>query len=52
MSVISDGSAIAAEAMGDKKKATEYYAKLLELSKKGDGNRPELTRAKAYVAQQ
>jgi tetratricopeptide (TPR) repeat protein len=45
------GSAMAAEAMGDRKKAAEYYAKLLELSKKGDGNRPELTRAKAYVAQ-
>src|SRR6185369_2221071 len=45
------GSAMAAEAMGDKKKAAEYYAKLLELSKKGDGNRPELTRAKAYIAQ-
>jgi tetratricopeptide (TPR) repeat protein len=45
------GSAMAAEAMGDKKKAAEYYAKLLELSKKGDGNRPELTHAKAYVAQ-
>jgi tetratricopeptide (TPR) repeat protein len=45
------GSAMAAEAMGDKKKAGEYYAKLLELSKKSDGNRPELTRAKAYVAQ-
>jgi len=45
------GSAMAAEAMGDRKKAAEYYAKLLDLSKKGDGNRPELTRAKAYVAQ-
>jgi Tfp pilus assembly protein PilF len=45
------GSAMAAEAMGDKKKAAEYYAKLLELSKKSDGNRPELARAKAYVAQ-
>src|SRR6185295_180105 len=45
------GSAMAAETMGDKKKAAAYYAKLLELSKKGDGNRPELARAKAYVAQ-
>jgi len=45
------GSAMAAEGMGDKKKAAGYYAKLIELSKKGDGNRPELTRAKAYVAQ-
>ena len=46
------GSAMAAEAMGDKKKAAEYYAKLLELSNNGDGKRPELTRAKAYVARQ
>src|SRR6185503_20282717 len=45
------GSAMAAEAAGDKKKASEYYAKLLELSKKGDGNRPELTHAKSYVAE-
>ena len=45
------GSAKAAEAMGDKQKAAEYYAKLLELSKKADGNRPELMHAKDYVAQ-
>jgi tetratricopeptide (TPR) repeat protein len=45
------GSAMAAEAMGDKKKATGYYAKLLELSSKSDGDRPELMHAKAYVAQ-
>jgi hypothetical protein len=44
-------SAMAAEARGDKKKAAGYYAKLIELSKQSDGNRPELTRAKAYVAQ-
>ena len=45
------GAAMAAEAMGDRKKAAEYYAKLLELTKKGEGKRPELARAKAYVAQ-
>ena len=45
------GSAMAAEAMGDRKKAAGFHAKVLELSKNGDGNRPELTRAKAYVAQ-
>jgi len=44
------GSAKAAEAMGDRTKAAEYYAKLLALSK-GGGSRPELTHAKAYVAQ-
>jgi tetratricopeptide (TPR) repeat protein len=45
------GSAMAADAMGDRNKAAEYYAKLLDLSKKGGSNRPELTHAKAYVAQ-
>ena len=45
------GSAKAAEMMGDKAKAREYYARLLELTKKGDGTRPELGKAKAYVAQ-
>jgi len=44
------GSAKAADAMGDKKKAADYYAKLLDLSKQGDGDRLELKRAKAYVA--
>jgi hypothetical protein len=37
---------------GDKAKARENYAKLLELAKKADGSRPELVKAKAYVAQQ
>ena len=46
------GAAMAADAMGDRKKAAEYYAKLLDLAKKGDATRPELARAKAYVAQQ
>jgi Tfp pilus assembly protein PilF len=45
------GSAMAAEAMGDRQKAAQYYAKLLELTKKGEGSRPELVRAKAFVAQ-
>ena len=45
------GSAMAADATGDRKKAAEYYAKLLDLSKQGGGNRPELTHAKAYLAQ-
>jgi tetratricopeptide (TPR) repeat protein len=45
------GTAMALEAMGDKNKAADYYAKLLEVSKKGDGNRPELKRAKAYLDQ-
>jgi tetratricopeptide (TPR) repeat protein len=46
------GSAMAAEAMGDRKAAAGYYAKLIELAgASGDGARPELTRAKAFVAQ-
>ena len=32
-------------------KAAGYYAKLMELAKKGGSNRPELARARAYVAQ-
>ncbi|HET7728663.1 MAG TPA: hypothetical protein VFK48_01400 [Usitatibacter sp.] len=43
-------SAKAAEMMGDPAKARGYYAKLMELAKKGDGNRPELVRAKASLA--
>jgi len=45
------GAARAAEAAGDRSKAAGYYAKLMELSKKGDSQRPELARARAYVAQ-
>jgi tetratricopeptide (TPR) repeat protein len=43
------GAARAAEAAGEKQKAREYYAKLIELAKKGDGSRPELTHARAYL---
>ena len=46
------GSARAAEMMGDKAKAREYNARLVELAKKGDGDRPELVRARASIAQQ
>jgi tetratricopeptide (TPR) repeat protein len=45
------GAARAAEAAGDRRKAADYYAKLMELAKKGDSSRPELARARAYVAQ-
>ena len=45
------GAARAAEAAGDRRKATDYYAKLMELAKKADSQRPELARARAYVAQ-
>jgi tetratricopeptide (TPR) repeat protein len=45
------GAALAAEAAGDRRKAADYYAKLMDLAKKGDASRPELARARAYVAQ-
>jgi len=44
------GAARAAEAAGDRQKAGEYFAKLVDLSKNADGARPELARAKAYMA--
>jgi hypothetical protein len=45
------GAARAAEAAGERGKATDYYAKLMELANKADSSRPELVRARAYVAQ-
>jgi len=44
------GSAVAAEAMGDKAKAAEYYAKVVQLAAKSDGTRPEVVKAKMAVA--
>ena len=44
------GAARAAEAAGDRKKAGEYYTKVIELAKKGDGTRPELKQVHAYLA--
>ncbi len=46
-----NGAAVAAQSAGDTKKAAEYYARLLVLAKNADASRPELVRAKAYVAQ-
>jgi hypothetical protein len=45
------GSARAAELAGDRAKAKMYYAKLVTLTEQGDGSRPELQQAKAYLAQ-
>lgn len=45
------GAARAAEAAGDRRKAADYYAKLMALAKNADSPRPELARAKAYLAQ-
>ena len=44
-------SARAAEAMGDRAKATAYYQKLLALTAKSDGSRHEIVLAKMAVAQ-
>ena len=43
------GTARAAEAAGDHATARAYYAKVVELSKQADGERPELQRARAYA---
>jgi tetratricopeptide (TPR) repeat protein len=45
------GAARAAEAAGNRQKAADYYGKLVALSKNADSARPELTRARAYLAQ-
>ena len=44
------GAARAAEAAGDTVKAKAYYGKLIELTKSGDSERPEIARAKAFIA--
>jgi uncharacterized protein HemY len=44
------GAARAAELSGDKAKAKSYYADLLRLTAKSDGERPELARAKEFLA--
>jgi len=45
------GAARAAEAAGDRRKAADYYARLVDLTKSSGSQRPELARARAYVAQ-
>ncbi|HUP95150.1 MAG TPA: hypothetical protein VM164_09580 [Burkholderiales bacterium] len=45
------GAAQAAQLAGDRAKAKTYYAKLVALTENGDGTRPELQRARAYLAQ-
>jgi len=42
------GSALAASQAGDKAKAKQYYARLVEMA--GKGERPETGRARAYLA--
>jgi tetratricopeptide (TPR) repeat protein len=43
------GAARAAELAGDKATAKNYYQRLLKLAEKGDGDRPILKAARAYV---
>ena len=45
------GAALAAEGTGDRQKAAGYFEKLVMLSKNADSARPELARARAYIAQ-
>ena len=45
------GTAQAAEKLGDKAKAKENYQKLIALAAGADSDRPELTAARRYVAQ-
>jgi tetratricopeptide (TPR) repeat protein len=44
------GIARAADAAGDHQKATTYFAKLVDLSKNADTDRPEIGEAKAVLA--
>lgn len=46
------GAARSAELAGERAKAKEYYAKLIEVSKQADGDRPELRAAKTLLAKQ
>jgi tetratricopeptide (TPR) repeat protein len=43
------GAARAANKAGDRQKATAYFAKLVELSKKADTERPEIKVAKTFL---
>jgi tetratricopeptide (TPR) repeat protein len=45
------GAAEAAAQSGDRAKAKSYYAKLVALTEKGDGSRPELKQARGFLAQ-
>jgi hypothetical protein len=44
------GAARAAEAAGDAVKAREYYARTVEIARDADSPRPEIERAKSYLA--
>jgi tetratricopeptide (TPR) repeat protein len=44
------GAAAAAEAAGDRAKARQHYAKLMELTREADSPLPEVARAKSFLA--
>jgi tetratricopeptide (TPR) repeat protein len=44
------GAAMAADAAGERDKARQHYAKLVELTREADTPLPEITRAKAFLA--
>ena len=46
------GAGRAAAAAGDRQHAVDYYTRLIQLAAKGDGRRPELQQARAYLASQ
>jgi tetratricopeptide (TPR) repeat protein len=46
------GAARAAERAGKKETARDYYRRLLELAKNGDGDRPEIAPAKAFLGEE
>ena len=45
------GAAVAAQAAGDRPAAAEYFTKLVALAKSADTERPELARARAFLAE-
>jgi hypothetical protein len=44
------GAAASADAAGEREKARQHYAKLIELTRDADTSLPEITRAKSYLA--
>jgi Tfp pilus assembly protein PilF len=46
------GAARAADAVGDRAQAAEYFGKLVNLAKNADAERPEVREAKAFLARQ
>lgn len=45
------GAARAAEIAGEGAKARKYYERLVSLTRKGDGQRPEVAEAKTYLSE-